>query len=602
MNIFDWLSLIASLSCLFLGITVYSFNRKSILNKVFLLTAVAAFVYSFTTVMMWTSTDFTTANFWNKMGTVWPFFVALVTTFALVFTENNWIKNKLNYLILFLPAVAFWLIDLSTSLINRPPVLEYWGYNDVASGTWIYYSSIIWTIALPILAFVLCFRYYRKAEDIMQRQRRKHVTIGFAIPIAAFISTNMIARMIGMDIPNFGFIATLFFSIFVGYAVVKFDLFTFDAAMAAENILTTIPDSFILADVNAKILRVNERLVDFTGYAKEELIGESITKLCAENHEKTCTTVLDELAIKKIIRNRELIFQNKSGSKLNVFFSGSIVKSKWGHNIGIVCIIHDVTDIKKIEEKLVKAEKLASIGELAGQIGHDLRNPLAAIKNGIYIIKKDNQLKGAKREEIFGWIENSIEDSNRIITSLVDYSSELNLQPEQCTLKSLVLHALSSIQIPHHLNIINNATDEVKMFLDTRGMEKVFASIIKNAIDASPEKGSIKIQSMLKGQNVEISFTDSGIGIPESVLLKLFAPLVTTKAKGMGMSLAICKRIIESHGGKIAVESTVGKGTTFTISLPIRLSKSEFTQIQMFTGIELNQTASIAYAVKKVQE
>ena len=140
------------------------------------------------------------------------------------------------------------------------------------------------------------------------------------------------------------------------------------------------------------------------------------------------------------------------------------------------------------------------------------------------------------------------------------------------------------------------------MFLDTRGMEKVFASIIKNAIDASPEKGSIKIQSMLKGQNIEISFTDSGIGIPESILPKLFAPLVTTKAKGMGMSLAICKRIIESHGGKIAVESTVGKGTTFTISLPIRLSKSEFTQIQMFTGIELNQTASIAYAVKKVQE
>ena len=205
---------------------------------------------------------------------------------------------------------------------------------------------------------------------------------------------------------------------------------------------------------------------------------------------------------------------------------------------------------------MLKAEKLASIGELAGQIGHDLRNPLAAIKNGIYIIrKKDNQLAEAKREEIFGWIEDAIEDSNRIITSLVDYSSELNLQPEQCTPKSLVLHALSNIQVPDRLNIINNATDDVKMFLDAQRMEKVFASIIKNAIDASPEKGIIKIQSMLKGLNIEISFTDSGIGIPESILPKLFAPLVTTKAKGMGMSLAICKRIVEAHGGKIAVES-----------------------------------------------
>jgi len=385
---------------------VYSFNRKSILNKIFLLTALAAFWYAFTTVMMWTATDFASANFWNKMGTIWPFFVALVATFALVFTENKWIKNKRNYLILFLPAVAFWLIDLSTSLINSPPVMEYWGFNDVASGTWLYYGSIIWTAALPILAFALCYRYYHKAEDVIQRQRRKYVTVGFAIPIAAFISTNIVARGIDMDIPNFGFVATLFFSGFVGYAIVKYDLFTFDAALAAENILTTIPDSLILTDMKAKILQVNERLINFTGYEKKELIGKSITKLCAESEEKNCLNLLEELAAKKIIRNRELIFKNKNETKLNVFFSGSIVNSKLGHEIGTVCIIHDITDRKEIEEKLVKAEKLASIGELAVQLGHDLRNPLAAIKNAMYIIrKKDNQLEGAKKEEIFRCIE-----------------------------------------------------------------------------------------------------------------------------------------------------------------------------------------------------
>jgi signal transduction histidine kinase len=304
---------------------------------------------------------------------------------------------------------------------------------------------------------------------------------------------------------------------------------------------------------------------------------------------KKCTDVLTELTLKEIIRDRELIFKNKSGTKQNVSFSGSIIKSKTGRAIGMACIIHDITDMKKMEEKLVKTEKLASIGELAGQIGHDLRNPLAGIKNGIYFIKKkDNQLTGTKREEVFGWIEDTIEDSNRIITSLVDYSSELNLQPEQCTPKSLVLHALSNIQVPDRLNIINNATDDIKIFLDAQGMEKVFGSIIKNAIDAIPEKGTIQVQSMLKGSNMEISFADSGIGIPEKILPKIFAPLVTTKAKGMGMSLAICKRIVEAHGGKISVESEVGKGTTFTINLPIKRSKSEFTQVQMFTETEIN--------------
>jgi PAS domain S-box-containing protein len=540
---------------------------------------------------MWTATDLASASFWNKMGTIWPFFVALVATFALVFTENKWIKNKLNYLILFLPAVAFWLIDFSTSLINRSPVMEYWGYNDVASGTWIYYGSIIWSIALPILAFVLCFRYYRQANDILQRQRRKYVTIGFAIPIAAFISTNMVARTIEMDIPNLGFIATLFFSCFVGYAVVKYDLFTFDAALASENILSTIPDSLILADTESKILRVNERLVDFLGYPDKELIGKSIGQLCDETQATSCKKVLKELAIKEIIRNCELIFQTKSEEKRNVLFSGSIVHSKTGRAIGMACIIHDITEHKKMEERLVKAERLASIGELAGQVGHDLRNPLAGLKNSVYILrKKSGRLTETEMKATLATMDIAIEDSDRIITSLVDYSSELFLQPEQCTPKSLVLHALSAIQVPDRINIINDVKDDIKMFLDAPRLEKVFASIIKNAVDAQPEKGIIKIQNVLKEQEIELVFTDFGIGIPKDILPKIFSPLVTTKAKGMGMGLAICKRIVEAHGGKIAVESAVDKGTTITISLPIKLSSSEFPQVQMFKSIEMKRS------------
>jgi signal transduction histidine kinase len=124
------------------------------------------------------------------------------------------------------------------------------------------------------------------------------------------------------------------------------------------------------------------------------------------------------------------------------------------------------------------------------------------------------------------------------------------------------------------------------MFLDAPRLEKVFAIIIKNAVDAQPEKGIIKIQNILKEQDVEMAFTDSGRGIPENILPKLFSPLVTTKAKGMGMGLAICKRIVEAHGGKIAVESAVDKGTTITINLPIKLSRSEFPQVPMFNGIQ----------------
>jgi signal transduction histidine kinase len=131
------------------------------------------------------------------------------------------------------------------------------------------------------------------------------------------------------------------------------------------------------------------------------------------------------------------------------------------------------------------------------------------------------------------------------------------------------------------------------MFLDVPRIENTFVNIIKNAIDAISEKGDIIINASIKGPNLETSFTDSGLGIPQSIMPKIFSPLVTTKAKGMGMSLAICKRIVEAHGGKITVETAIGKGTTFTVILPIKQSKNEFAPSVDFC-VDLNQTFSLA--------
>lgn len=111
-------------------------------------------------------------------------------------------------------------------------------------------------------------------------------------------------------------------------------------------------------------------------------------------------------------------FPNEIKEKRNVLFSGSVVKSKTGRAIGLACIIHDITELKNIEERLVKAERLASIGELAGQIGHDLRNPLSGIKNSVYLLKKNsNRLTELDRNKILETMNIAVEDSDRIVTS-----------------------------------------------------------------------------------------------------------------------------------------------------------------------------------------
>jgi signal transduction histidine kinase len=242
----------------------------------------------------------------------------------------------------------------------------------------------------------------------------------------------------------------------------------------------------------------------------------------------------------------------------------------------MACVIHDITDRKKMEDRLVKAERYASIGELAGQIGHDLRNPLSGIKSGAYFLKKKGaEITDTDRKMVLGLIENAIEDSDRIINSLIDYSSDIRLQIDRCTIKSVLSRAISKIQVPDRISILDYTQDEPEVFLDPNKMDLVFSILIQNAIDATPQKGSIEIRNTINNTNIEITFTDLGTGILETVLPKIFSPLMTTKAKGMGLSLAICKRIVDAHGGKISVESVVGKGTTFTIILPIKL-KSDY--------------------------
>jgi signal transduction histidine kinase len=124
------------------------------------------------------------------------------------------------------------------------------------------------------------------------------------------------------------------------------------------------------------------------------------------------------------------------------------------------------------------------------------------------------------------------------------------------------------IQIPDRVKIIDDTNEEPIFRADKVKMVRVFINIVKNAIDAMPEGGTLRVKSTQINGNVKISFTDTGIGMPKETLSKLFSPLVTTKAQGMGFGLAICKRIVNAHQGQITVQSIEGKGTTVTVTMP----------------------------------
>ena len=233
-------------------------------------------------------------------------------------------------------------------------------------------------------------------------------------------------------------------------------------------------------------------------------------------------------------------------------------------------------ELREIQDRLLRAQRLAVIGELAGMVGHDLRNPLTSIAGATYYLKKRlNQTVDGKIMEMLELIEKNIGYSNKIINDLLDYSREIKLDITETSPKALVEEALTSVEIPSNVHVVKIVHNSPKIRVDFEKVKRVLINLIRNAVDAMPKGGTLTIKCRKKGERVEFAVSDTGVGMSEGVLKKLWTPLFTTKAKGMGFGLSICKRFVEAHGGTINVESALGKGSTFTVTLPIKPETKE---------------------------
>ncbi len=220
------------------------------------------------------------------------------------------------------------------------------------------------------------------------------------------------------------------------------------------------------------------------------------------------------------------------------------------------------------QSRLVKTERLAAIGELAGMIGHDLRNPLAGIKNAAYVLRKRQKNLDQVGVSMLDNIDQSVEHADSIINDLLDYSRDINLQLEEHSPKALIDYALLSVKIPSNISVKEN-TENFTLRADANKLHRVFVNLIKNAVEAMPKGGELEISNSRSKDYAVFAFKDTGVGMSEDVAAKIFTPLFTTKAQGMGLGLVICKRFVEAHKGEMSVESKLGEGTVFKLSLPL---------------------------------
>ena len=225
-------------------------------------------------------------------------------------------------------------------------------------------------------------------------------------------------------------------------------------------------------------------------------------------------------------------------------------------------------------EKLKDAERLAAIGATAGMVGHDIRNPLQSIIGELYLAK-DNLIslpEGDCKEslkETIATIEEQVGYINKIVTDLQDFAKPLKPCLEETNLENIVQSVISTIAIPENITFTYSLeTGFPKFAADTAYIKRILTNLLSNAIQAMPRGGKLMLQAQVQNGSVTITVADTGVGIPENAKSKLFQPLFTTKSKGQGFGLAVCKRLVDAMDGTITFESQEGKGTEFTVKLP----------------------------------
>jgi two-component system sensor kinase FixL len=231
-------------------------------------------------------------------------------------------------------------------------------------------------------------------------------------------------------------------------------------------------------------------------------------------------------------------------------------------------------ELKKAQEELLLKERLAVLGHFAGSISHEIRNPLAAVDSSAYFLNMKLGNSDEKIRQHLGRISANVNKAAAIIESLLSLTRMEKPNAEPCDLSEIIQESLNSSKIPETVEVVTDfSQNQIAVSADAEQIRMALKNIIRNAVQAMDGTGTLTVSARLgeTGQ-AEIVVSDTGTGISPEHLEKIFQPLFTTKAQGIGFGLSIARMIIENHGGTVRAVSAPGKGAVFSVILPVASS------------------------------
>ncbi len=326
-----------------------------------------------------------------------------------------------------------------------------------------------------------------------------------------------------------------------------------------ENILQSVPSGVMSFDEELRITKVNLTAEKVFEVKREMVLGKYHTDVLN-------IPITDLLKEKKVIERGEISYTTPSGRKIWLGLNLSPLKNKEGKTIGQILVFTDITEIKAFEAQMELRSRLSSLGEISAGIAHELRNPMGVIAGYTKLLSKkaDESLSPTVNA-----IAKEINVMNRIISDFLSFAKPAELNISDVDLKSIIGNCVS---------VVAGGKGDIKTHIDIDGLPAIkgdevllrqaFTNLVQNAIESMPKGGELSVRSSL-GEFIEVSISDTGPGIAENIVDKIFLPFFTTKDRGTGLGLSIVQKIIVSHGGNIFVDSG-NKGTTFRIRFPLK--------------------------------
>lgn len=342
-----------------------------------------------------------------------------------------------------------------------------------------------------------------------------------------------------------------------------------------ENLLENANDIIYTLDTDQRFTYVNSK-VGIWGYRKNDLLGRPYLSLLSRRHRGRRLKNTLDIGAKQVY---EVEIVTRMGEHRTAMVSVSPLHGADGEILGVLGIARDMTETKKLEQHIRNSEKLASVGKLAAGVAHEINNPLAGILNCLYNMRK-GALAPARQEEYWVLMEDGVRRVQRIVRQLLDFSQQHEPEFSQTDINQIVDRVLV---LTNHLFAPHGIVLETLMgpglpslMVDRHMIEQVLMNLVLNAVQAMKEGGVLTIRTSVAEGICRIDVIDTGSGIPPAVLPRIFDPFFTTKneGEGTGLGLSVSLGIVERHGGKILVESEVGKGTTFTLCLPLSRERS----------------------------